>query len=62
MPSVTVRSTDDPAEKIIIKANILRVTLKNQRREQIALLAKASDATLKLIGPAPGTTFPNSPT
>lgn len=50
-----LRSTDDPAEQITIKANIQ--TLINERREQTALLAKASDVTMNLIGPAPGTTF-----
>jgi hypothetical protein len=45
---------DDPAEKILLKANIL--ALKNDRREQSVLLIKASDTTMRLIGPAPGTT------
>lgn len=48
-----LRSSDDPAEKIELKANI--VSLKNERREQIALLAKASANTIRLIGPPPGT-------
>ena len=51
-----LRTTDDLKEKTVIKANIS--TLQNERREQTLLLAKACDATLRLIGPAPGTLVP----
>ena len=47
------RSSDDPVDKAIVKN---MVTLQNKRRELADLLAKASEITLKLIGPAPGTT------
>lgn len=55
----SLQLSDDPAEKITIKAAIL--SLKNDRREQSALLMRASDATMSLIGPVPGTTISAPP-
>lgn len=49
-----LRSSDDPVDKAIVKNNI--VTLQNERRELVILLAKASKITLNLISSAPGTT------
>ena len=57
--SQCLRSTDDPAEKVVIKACI--VTLQNERRDQTQRLAKASNVTLQLIGPAPGTILSPTP-
>ena len=48
---------DDPEGKTAIKRNI--AVLQKERREQALLLAKATDATLRLIGPAPGTMIPH---
>jgi len=54
-----LRTKEDPMEKAAINANI--TLLQNERREQTQLLAKASDVTLKLIGPAPGTIVSTPP-
>lgn len=54
-----LRTTEDPAEKAAIKANI--TILQTERREQTQRLAKASDITLRLIGPAPGTIVSTPP-
>jgi hypothetical protein len=54
-----LRTTENPAEKHMIAANI--TSLQNERRERTRLLAKASDTTLMLIGPAPGTIIPTPP-
>jgi hypothetical protein len=54
-----LRTTENPAEKHMIATNI--TSLQNERREQTRLLAKASDTTLMLIGPAPGTIIPTPP-
>jgi hypothetical protein len=51
--------SEDSAEKSVIKATIQ--LLKNDRREQSLLLIKASDTTMRLIGPAPGTTISTPP-
>jgi hypothetical protein len=50
-----LRSTDDPTEKAVFKDNITK--LQKDRREQASLLMKASETTLMLIGPAPGSVF-----
>jgi hypothetical protein len=57
--SQCLRATDDPAEKTVIKANI--IYLQNERRDQTQRLAKASNVTLQLIGPAPGTIIARPP-
>lgn len=54
-----LRTTENPAEKHMIAANI--TSLQNERHEQTQLLAKASDTMLMLIGPAPGTIIPTPP-
>ena len=51
-----MRSADDIGEKAVFKANIL--SLQNQHRELSLLLGKASEVTLKLMGPAPGSVVP----
>ena len=51
-----MRHADDPAEKQSFKNNI--AALQSERRELVKLLANASESTLKLLGPAPGTLFP----
>ena len=54
-----LQMTDDPEEKLSIKANI--TTLQAERREQAQLLTKVSEATLKLMGPAPGSVIQQPP-
>ena len=51
-----MRHADDPAEKQSFKNNI--AALQFEQRELVKLLANASESTLKLLGPAPGTLFP----
>ena len=51
-----MRHADDPADKQSFKNNI--AALQSERRELVKLLANASESTLKLLGPAPGTLFP----
>jgi hypothetical protein len=53
-------TTEDPVDKASIKANIS--TLQNERHELTQQLVKASDITLRLIGPAPGTIISTLPT
>jgi Reverse transcriptase (RNA-dependent DNA polymerase) len=55
-----LRSTNDPAEMKSLQQTIL--DLKADRREQIALLSKASENTVRLIGPTPGALVPLPPT
>ena len=58
--SQCLRSTDDPKEKTTIKETIFN--LKAERREQTALLSKAAETTLRLIGPTPGALIPRPST
>jgi hypothetical protein len=51
-----LRSTDDVTQKASIQSAITKLQV--DRREQALLLAKATENTLRLIGPAPGTAVP----
>ena len=51
-----LRSAEKDDEKVLFRANI--AALQKERRELTALLAKASEVTMKLIGPVPGTSVP----
>jgi hypothetical protein len=53
-------TTEDPVDKASIKANIS--TLQDEQHELTQQLAKASDVTLRLIRPAPGTIVSTLPT
>ena len=54
-----LRFTDDAEE--LADARRKLATLKNERRDQATLLAGASDITMRMIGPAPGSTIPPPP-
>ena len=56
---VCLRFTDDAEEQTAIRQNVL--ALKKQRCDQAALLTGASDNTMRLIGPNPGSSIPPPP-
>ena len=57
--SQCLRTAEGERDKAVIKANIS--ALQNDRRELTISLAKASETTVRLIGPAPGTVISAPP-
>jgi Reverse transcriptase (RNA-dependent DNA polymerase) len=57
--TIISRTTDDPVEEKTAKTNITNLLI--ELREQRQLLSQASNTTVGLIGPPPGSIIPNPP-